>query len=79
MTNETSNSTNTSTDNDAQPVIKCEGVYKIFGENTAELMRKANGNIDVEAFKEAGCIFGVNDASIEVSKGEMLIVMGLSG
>ena len=79
MTNEISNSNDTSTDNDAQPVIKCEGVYKIFGENTAELMRKANGNIDVEAFKEAGCIFGVNDASIEVSKGEMLIVMGLSG
>jgi glycine betaine/proline transport system ATP-binding protein len=77
MTNETSNSTNTSTD--AQPVIKCDGVYKIFGDNTADMMAKSNGNIDVEAFKEAGCIFGVNDASLEVHRGEMLIVMGLSG
>ncbi len=79
MINETSDSTNTSTDNDAQPVIKCDGVYKIFGDNTADMMAKANGNIDVEAFKEAGCIFGVNNASLEVHRGEMLIVMGLSG
>jgi glycine betaine/proline transport system ATP-binding protein len=79
MTTATSNSTNTSTDNDAQPVIKCDGVYKIFGDNTPEMMAKSNGNIDVEAFKEAGCIFGVNNASLEVHKGEMLIVMGLSG
>lgn len=79
MTNETSNSTDTSTDNDDQPVIKCDGVYKIFGENTEEMMAKSNGNIDVEKFEDAGCIFGVNNASLEVHKGEMLIVMGLSG
>ena len=79
MTNETSNSTNSSTANDDHPVIKCDGVYKIFGDNTADMMAKSNGNIDVEAFKEAGCIFGVNNASLEVHKGEMLIVMGLSG
>jgi len=79
MINETSDSTSTSTDNDAQPVIKCDGVYKIFGDNTADMMAKANGNIDIEAFKEAGCIFGVNNASLEVHRGEMLIVMGLSG
>lgn len=79
MTNDISNSIDTSTDNDTQPVIKCDGVYKIFGDNTAEMMAKSNGNVDVEAFKEAGCIFGVNNASIEVSKGEMLVVMGLSG
>ncbi len=79
MTDETSNSTNSSTANDDHPVIKCDGVYKIFGDNTADMMAKSNGNIDVEAFKEAGCIFGVNNASLEVHKGEMLIVMGLSG
>ena len=79
MTDETSNNTSTSNANDDHPVIKCDSVYKIFGDNTAEMMRKSNGNIDLDAFKEAGCIFGVNNASIEVHKGEMLIVMGLSG
>ncbi len=79
MTTETSKGTNTSTDNNAQPVIKCDSVYKIFGEQTERLMAKSNGNVDVEEFKDAGCIFGVNSASFEVHKGEMLIVMGLSG
>ncbi|MBC8270107.1 MAG: ATP-binding cassette domain-containing protein [Rhodospirillaceae bacterium] len=73
MTNEISKNT------DAHPVIKCESVYKIFGENIAQMMRSSNGNVDVEGFKNAGCIFGVNNASFEVHKGEMLVVMGLSG
>ncbi len=76
MTNEISV---TSTANDENPVIKCNSVYKIFGENTAEMMRKSNGKVDVDTFREAGCIFGVNNASFEVSRGEMLVVMGLSG
>lgn len=42
-------------------------------------MSQANGIIDVEKFKAAGCIFGVNNASFEVNKGEILVVMGLSG
>ena len=71
--------TNMPTANGSKPVIKCESVYKIFGENAAQMVREANGNIDVEAFKDAGCIFGVNNASFEVHKGEMLVVMGLSG
>ncbi len=71
--------TNTNSNNNDKPVIKCDSLYKIFGENVDDLMRKSNGRIDVEKFRQAGCIFGVNDASFEVHKGEMLIVMGLSG
>ena len=62
-----------------EPVIKCESVYKIFGGEAEALVAQANGNINVEKFKAAGCIFGVNSASFEVNKGEMLVVMGLSG
>lgn len=62
-----------------EPVIKCESVYKIFGGEAEALVARANGNINVEKFKAAGCIFGVNSASFEVHKGEMLVVMGLSG
>ena len=79
MTNETNDTSNTSAGSDEQPVIKCDSVYKIFGDNTEELMRKSKGKINVDEFKEAGCIFGVNNASLEVHRGEMLIVMGLSG
>tara|TARA_B110000003_G_scaffold244450_1_gene253553 strand:+ start:386 stop:1423 length:1038 start_codon:yes stop_codon:yes gene_type:complete len=61
------------------PVIKCESVYKIFGENAEKMLQEANGNVDAKTFQDAGCIVGVNNASFEVAKGEMLVVMGLSG
>ncbi len=61
------------------PVIKCEAVYKVFGANAKKMLQEVSGNVDAKAFQEAGCIVGVNNASFEVSKGEMLVVMGLSG
>jgi len=60
-------------------VIKCEGVYKIFGAGAKKMLQNVSGNVDAKTFQEAGCIVGVNNASFEVSKGEMLVVMGLSG
>ena len=63
----------------SEPVIKCENVYKIFGVNAEKMLQDSNGNVDAKTFQENGCIVGVNDASFEVSKGEMLVVMGLSG
>ena len=63
----------------SEAVIKCESVYKIFGENAEKMLQEANGNVDAKTFQENGCIVGVNNASFEVTKGEMLVVMGLSG
>lgn len=63
----------------SQPVIKCESVYKIFGDNARTLLRSSGGVVDPGTFQEAGCIIGVNNASFEVHKGELLVVMGLSG
>ena len=60
-------------------VIKCEGVYKIFGAGAKKMLQDVSGNVDAKTFQEAGCIVGVNNASFEVSKGELLVVMGLSG
>ena len=61
------------------PVIKCDAVYKIFGANAKKMLQDVSGNVDAKTFQDAGCIVGVNNASFEVSKGEMLVVMGLSG
>jgi len=63
----------------SEPVIKCNSVYKIFGENADRMLREANGKVDAKTFQDAGCVVGVNSASFEVYKGEMLVVMGLSG
>ncbi|ETX12324.1 ABC transporter ATP-binding protein [Marinomonas ushuaiensis DSM 15871] len=62
-----------------QPVIKCESVYKIFGENAEKVLKKTDGEVDTESLLEAGCVIGVNNASFDVHKGEMLVIMGLSG
>ena len=62
-----------------QSVIKCESVYKIFGENAKQMLENAGGKVDAKTFQEAGCIVGVNNASFDVSKGELLVIMGLSG
>ena len=63
----------------SMPVIKCDSVYKIFGTNAIKMLEESKGNVDAKIFQDAGCIVGVNNASFEVSKGEMLVVMGLSG
>ena len=62
-----------------QAVIKCESVFKIFGKNAKNLLESADGTIDAETAKAAGCIVGVNNASFEVRSGELLVIMGLSG
>ena len=61
------------------PVVRCDSVYKIFGENANSMMKSCNGVVDAAKFQEAGCIVGVNNATFEVHKGELLIIMGLSG
>ena len=61
------------------PVIKCDSVFKIFGVNAKKMLETSNGNVDAKAFQDAGCVVGVNNASFEVNKGDLLVVMGLSG
>ena len=61
------------------PVIQCDSVYKIFGQNAKKMLQSSNGNVDAKAFQEAGCIVGVNNASFQVQEGDLLVVMGLSG
>ena len=63
----------------SKPVIKCESVYKIFGNNAKKILENSNGKVSASDFQKAGCIVGVNNATFEIHKGEMLVVMGLSG
>ena len=62
-----------------EPVIRCDNVYKIFGDNAKKMLRESGGVVDAEKFQAGGCIVGVNNASFEVYPGELLIIMGLSG
>jgi len=62
-----------------QAVIKCESLYKIFGDNPELMLKNSIGGVNAKEFQDAGYVVGVNNASFEVYKGDMLVVMGLSG
>lgn len=62
-----------------QVVIRCESVYKIFGNIAKSMMDELNGIVDSKKFLEAGLVVGVNNVSLEVNQGELLVIMGLSG
>ena len=72
-------SSQTATAKPDEPVIRCDSVYKIFGDNAQSMLEASGGIVDAAKFHESGCIVGVNNASFEVYAGELLIVMGLSG
>ena len=60
-------------------VISCRSLYKVFGIDEGALAR---GSATIEEMIEASngaCVPAVRDVSLDVSEGEMLVVMGLSG
>lgn len=65
----------------ADPVVKLENVWKIFGERTEDAMQAINaeGLSKSEVLSKFGCVVGVQDATFEVGRGEIFCIMGLSG
>ena len=62
-----------------KPVISCKNVWKVFGRNPKEFLKKITPGMSFDDMREAGYIAGVKDVSLDVHKGEMLVIMGLSG
>ena len=66
---------------DAEPIIALENVYKIFGPNPRgrafDLCFSGVGKDEVQ--RQTGHVVGMRDISFEVRKGEIFVVMGLSG
>ncbi|QDP39722.1 quaternary amine ABC transporter ATP-binding protein [Radiobacillus deserti] len=62
------------------PVIKVDGLSKIFGKNPKQAIKLLNeGKTKDEILKKTGNTVGVNRASFEVEAGEIFVIMGLSG
>jgi len=66
---------------DAEPIITLESVYKIFGPNPRgrafDLCSSGVGKDEVQ--RQTGHVVGMRDISFEVQRGEIFVVMGLSG
>lgn len=62
------------------PVIKVEGLSKVFGKNVKQALKLlGEGKTKEEILKLTGSTVGVNRASFEVEAGEIFVIMGLSG
>ena len=61
------------------PVISAKNVWKIFGSNPEKYLKDMPAGRSFDDIRSDGYIAGVKDVSIEVSRGEMLVIMGLSG
>jgi glycine betaine/proline transport system ATP-binding protein len=60
--------------------VRVEGLYKIFGPQPQKALRLlAEGQTKEEIFAKTDTTVGVQDASFEIYKGEIFVIMGLSG
>ena len=64
---------------DNAPVISCKNVWKLFGPSPENYLSKMPEGMSFDDIQADGYIAGVKDVSIDVSRGEMLVIMGLSG
>ena len=64
-----------------EDVIRCEGIWKIFGDRSRQAMAavRSRGLSKKAIREEFDCVVGVQDASFSVSRGEIFCIMGLSG
>jgi glycine betaine/proline transport system ATP-binding protein len=65
----------------ANLVLEVKNLYKIFGHNPQgrALPMVVSGKSKKEILEETGCTVGINNASFQVEKGEIFVIMGLSG
>jgi len=59
--------------------IAVRDVWKIFGDDPVNFLSEHGGNPRAEALNENGYIGAVQDVSLDVYTGEILVIMGLSG
>ncbi|WP_084812713.1 ATP-binding cassette domain-containing protein [Halomonas sp. KX33721] len=64
---------------DQDTVITCRNLWKIYGSDPVGIIRHHNGHPSSEVLKESGHIAAVRDVSLDINRGEILAVMGLSG
>src|SRR3989440_13037358 len=63
-----------------QPLIRAEGIWKIFGRNADKVIGTPDAQLPRgELRAKTGCVAAVRDVSFEVYPGEVFVVMGLSG
>ena len=67
-------------DRSGPPLIRAEGVWKIFGPNAGKILGTPDADLPRSELRvKTGCVAAVQDVSFDVWPGEVFVVMGLSG
>jgi glycine betaine/proline transport system ATP-binding protein len=67
-------------DRSGAPLIRVQGVWKIFGPHAERLVGSADADLPRGVLRDkTGCVAAVRDVAFEVWPGEVFVVMGLSG
>ena len=67
-------------DRSSDPLIRVEGVWKIFGRNAGRVIGTPDADLSrTELRDKHGCVAAVRDVSFDVWPREVFVVMGLSG
>ena len=68
------------TDSAAEPAVRVDSLWKIFGNRADKVIGTDDANLTRKELQEkTGCVMAVKDVSFEVAPGEVFVVMGLSG
>src|SRR4029077_19059440 len=64
----------------ATPLIRAQGIWKIFGKNADKVIGTPDAELSRGELREkTGCVAAVRNVSVDVYPGEVFVVMGLSG
>lgn len=67
-------------DGGGDPIIEVEGLCKVFGTRIDDALELLSEGIEKEEILErTGCVVAIDDASFSVRRGEVFVIMGLSG
>lgn len=60
-------------------VISCRNVWKVFGPDPKDFCARAFSGDDAGVYEQTGHIAAVRDVSLDISRNEIFVIMGLSG
>ena len=61
------------------PKLSCKDTWKVFGNGALDFLNESKTNPKASELISAGLIGAVRNVSLEISEGEIFIIMGLSG
>jgi glycine betaine/proline transport system ATP-binding protein len=68
------------TDSDGEPVVRADGVWKVFGPHGERIIGTPDAELSrAELREKTGNVVAVRDVSLHIQPGEVFVVMGLSG